>query len=169
MDIVSPMPRTVCGNRYILTVVTHFTKHIEVYPLPDQEAALIARVFLNEFVARFGVFHVVHTDQSVNFESTLMKILCKVLGIAKTRTIPYHPQCNGQVKRINQVIIELLSINVNSPTDNWDLELGLTLMEYRSAVQTSTGFTSNYMLFSRECLWILSIALQIKDKVIRHL
>ena len=91
MDIVGPMPRTVRGNRYILTVVDHITKHVEAYPLPDQEAASIARVFLNEFFARFGVPYVVHTDQGANFESTLMNKLCKVLGIAKARTTPHHP------------------------------------------------------------------------------
>ena len=109
MDIVGPMPRTARGNRYILTVVDHFTKHVEAYPLPDQEAASIARVFLNEFVSRLGVPYVVHTDQGANFESALLKELCKVLGIAKTRTTPYHPQCDGQVERMNRVIIELLS------------------------------------------------------------
>ena len=101
MNIVSPMPRTVLENRYILTVVDDFTKHVQAYPLPDQEAASFARVFLNEFIARFGVPYVVHTDHGANFESTLMKELCKVLGIAKTQTTLYHPQCDGQVEQIN--------------------------------------------------------------------
>ena len=168
MDIVGPLPRTARGNRYILTVVDHFTKHVEAYPLPDQEAASIARVFLNEFVARFGVPYVVHTDQGANFESSLMKELCKVLGIAKTRTTPYHPQCDGQVERMNRVIIELLALNVQNPTDNWDLELGLTLMAYRSAVQTSTGFTPHYLLFGREMRLPLDIIFRPPDKEQSH-
>ncbi|MCP6726113.1 transposase family protein, partial [Klebsiella pneumoniae] len=63
MDIIGPISRTERGNRYILTVVDHFTKHVEAYALPDQEAITIARVFLNEFIARFGVPYVIHTDQ----------------------------------------------------------------------------------------------------------
>ena len=55
MDIVGPLPRTSRGNRYILTVVVHFTKHAETNPLPDQEAPTVARVFLNEFVSRYEV------------------------------------------------------------------------------------------------------------------
>ena len=62
-------PRTSRGNRYILTKVNHFTKHAEAYPLPDQEAPTVARAFLNEFVSRYGVSYVVHTDQGTNFES----------------------------------------------------------------------------------------------------
>lgn len=87
-----------------------------------------------------------------------MKELYKVLGIDKTRTMPYHPQCDGQVEQINRVIIELLSLNVNNPTDNWDFELGLTLMAYRSAVQTSTGFTPHSLLFGREMRFPLNIS-----------
>ena len=114
MDIIGPLPRTERGNRNILTVVDHFTKHVEAYPLQDQEAVSVARVFLNEFVSRYGVLYVIHTDKGTNFESNLFKEICKLLGIAKTRTSPYHPQCDGQVERINRTIIELLKLNVKT-------------------------------------------------------
>ena len=84
MDIICPLPRTERGNRYILTVVDHFTKHVEAYPLENQEAVSVACVFLNEFVSRYGVPYVIHTDQGTNFESNFFKEICKLLGIAKT-------------------------------------------------------------------------------------
>ena len=106
--------RTERGNRYILTFVDHFTKHVEAYPLKNQEAVSVARVFLNEFVSRYGVPYVIHSDQGTNFESNLFKEICKLLGIAKTRTSPYHPQCDGQVEGMNRTIIELLKLNVKT-------------------------------------------------------
>ena len=87
IDIVSTMTRTVRSDRYILTVVDHFTKHVEAYPLPDQETTSITRVFLNEFVARFGVC----IQTKAQILNKQMKELCEVLGIAKTQTTPYHP------------------------------------------------------------------------------
>ena len=150
MDIVGPLPRTSRENRYILTVVDHFTKLAEAYPLQDQEAQTVARAFVNEFVSRYGVPYVIHTDQGTNLESNLFKEICKLLGIAKTRTSPYHPQCDGQVERMNCTLVELLSLNVPNPTDNWDLDLGLTLMAYCSAVQSSTGFTPYFLLYGKE-------------------
>ena len=74
----------------------------------------------------------------------------QILTIAKTRTSLYHPQCDGQVERMNRTIIELLKLNVSNPIDNWDLERGLCLMTYRSAVQSSTGYTSYYLLYGKE-------------------
>ena len=51
-DIIGRLLKTDRGNRYILTVVDHFTKHFEAYALADQEATKLARVFLNKFVSR---------------------------------------------------------------------------------------------------------------------
>ena len=107
MDIIGPLPKTDCGNRYILTVVDHFTKHVGAYAVADQEATTVARVFLDEVVSRYGVPYVLHTDQGANFESNLFKELCQMLNIKKTRTTPYHPQCDGQVERMNRTIIDL--------------------------------------------------------------
>ena len=150
MDIIGPLPKTERGNRYILTVVDHFTKHVEAYALADQEAATVARVFLNEFVSRYGVPYVLHSDQGSNFESNLFKELCQMLNIKKTRTTPYHPQCDGQVERMNRTIIDLLKLNIRDPTNNWDMNIGLALMAYRSAVQTSTNYTPYFLLYGRE-------------------
>ena len=84
MNIIRPLPKTDNGNRYIFTVVDHFTKHVEAYALADQEATTVARVFLNEFVSRYGVPYVLHTDKGANFESNLFKDLCQILNIKKT-------------------------------------------------------------------------------------
>ena len=117
MEIIGPLPCTASDNRYILNVVDHFTKHAKAYALQDQEAATVARVFLNECVARYGVPYILHTNQGTNFESNLFNELCKMLGISKTRTSLYHPQCNGQVELMNRTIIDLLVLNTAKPTD----------------------------------------------------
>ena len=80
-----------------------------------------------------------------------------MLNIKKTRTSPYHPQCDGQFERINRTLIELLALNVGNPTENWDLNLGILLIAYRSAVQLSTSFTPHCLLFGREMRLLLDI------------
>ena len=71
MDILGPLPESPRCNRYILD---HFTKRKEVFPLKDTEALTIARVFVNNFVCRFGVPDSVHTDQGKNFQATLSRM-----------------------------------------------------------------------------------------------
>lgn len=72
MDIIGPLPITERRNLYILTVVDHSTKHAEAYAVQDQEATTVALAFIHEFVARYGVQYVIHTDHGTNFESNLL-------------------------------------------------------------------------------------------------
>ena len=150
MDIIGHLLRPPRGNRNILTVVDHFTKHVEAYALQDQETNCNTNI-LKRICGSLRMPYIIHTHQGTNFESILFKEICKFVNISKTRTSPYHPQCDGQVKRMNRTIIELLALNVNNPTKNWDLELRLVLMAYRSAVQISTVYTPYFLLYGKKC------------------
>ena len=150
MDILGPLPRTERANRYILVVSDYFTRWPEAYALPNQEASTIARILINEFFARYGVPYQLHSDQGANFDSKLIKELCMMLGIKKTRTTAYHPQSDGLVERLNRTLLDLLSLNAIDVQESWDVQLGLVLMAYRSSVQTSTGFTPYLLLTGRE-------------------
>ena len=77
--------------------------------MPNMEAITVARIFVNEFICRFGVPEQLHTDQGRNFESALLKEICKLLGITKTRTTPYHPQSDRMIERFNRTLLNMLS------------------------------------------------------------
>ena len=51
MDILGPLQETKLGNVYVLVVGDHFTKWMEVYPIPNQQASKIAKTLVNEFSA----------------------------------------------------------------------------------------------------------------------
>ena len=86
------------GSRYVLVAVDHFTKWAEAYRIPNQEAATVARKLVDEMFCRFSPPEQLHSDQGRQFESELVKEVCKLLEIRKTHTTPYHPQCNGIVE-----------------------------------------------------------------------
>ena len=73
-----------------------------------------------------------------------------MLNIKKTRTTPYHPQCDGQVERMNRTIIALLNLNVRDATNDLNFNIGLMLMAYRSAVQALTDYTPYCILYGRK-------------------
>ena len=150
MDILGPLPITPRNNRYVLVVSDYFTKWTEAYALPDQTAATIAETLVSEFVSRFGVPRQIHSDQGTNFESKLMEEVCKLLNIEKTRTTPLHPQSDGQVERFNRTLVEMLRGKLQPDQKDWDLQLPMCMMAYRSAVHESTGFTPNQLMLGRE-------------------
>jgi len=99
IDVLGPLPVTEAGNKYILIVADYFTKWVEAFPMANQEACTVAEILVREVVCRFGVPVLIHSDQGRNFESVLFAEMCRLLGIKKTRTTPYHPQSDGMVER----------------------------------------------------------------------
>ena len=91
-----------------------------------------------------------HTDQGSNFESTLFKEVCKILGIQKTRTTPLHPQSDGMVELGNRTINSMIAAFASENQRNWDENIYLLMLAYRSAVHDSTRVTPNEMMFGRQ-------------------
>ena len=150
MDIVGPFPETRRGNRYILVIGDYFTKWKEAFPIKDMEAATVARYLVNEVICRLGVPDTIHTDQGKNFDSKLIKEVCQLLGVTKTRTTPYHPQSDGLVERFNRTLLNMLSIAVEEDELSWDLHLPTLLLAYRTSIHETTGVTPFELMFGRE-------------------
>ncbi|KII62558.1 Gag-Pol polyprotein [Thelohanellus kitauei] len=123
---------------------------VEVIPIPDQSAATASRALINCVVSRFGIPDQIHSDQRRQFESELFKETCKVLGITKSRTTPYHPEANGNVERENRTIKEMLRHHVNEYQDNWDKYLNIVLFCIRSSKHASTRFSPAEMTLGRK-------------------
>ena len=150
IDVLGPLPITEAGNKYILIIADYFTKWVEAFPMPNQEACTIAELLVKEVVCRFGVPLLVHSDQGRNFESALFAEMCRLLGISKTRTTPYHPQSDGMVERFNRTLEAQLSKFVDHNQKDWDLHIPFLLMAYRSAAHDTTGCSPVKLMMGRE-------------------
>ena len=150
IDILGPLPLSESGNKYLLVAMDYFTKWPEVYPLPTQTAVAVAEVLVRNFFCRFGTPMEIHADQGRNFESNVFAEVCKIMGIKKTRTTPFHPQSDGMVERYNRTLENQLALFVNSNQNDWDERLPLLLIAYRSAVHESTGCNPAKLMMGRE-------------------
>ena len=149
IDILGPFPKSSKGNRYILMVICQFTKWLEAYPIADQTAEQVAKVVVDNFISRFGIPTMIHTDQGANFTSALFHSVCDLLEIVKTRTSPYRPCSNGQVERYNRTLLQLIRCHLKS-SDKWDEDLPLLTSAIRSLPNRQTGFSPNFLMLGRE-------------------
>ena len=168
IDILGPFMRSNAGNRYVLVMIDQFTKWFECIPIGDQSAEQITKTLLETVIARFGTPTFIHSDRGANFESNLFQAVCTLLQIAKTRTTAYRPSANGQVERMNRIVLHVIRCFLGKNKRDWDEYLPYVGMAIRATVNRSTGFTPNMMVFGREVTMPIDIIMGITKEPKEH-
>ena len=164
IDIMGPLPCTHINKaRYLLLVSCYFTKWLDAIPLVTIDAKTIAIKLIERFISVFGVPTLLHSDQGSNFESTVFKEVCNLLGIQKTRTTPGRPQSDGMVERACRSVQAMLSAFVAQNQKDWDQFVPLLMMAYRSSIHDTTKCTPCAMMLGREIRLPIDLALGIPE------
>ena len=150
VDILGPLPESDAGNNYILVAGDYFTRWVEAYPIPNQEAITVAKKLVDEMFCRFSPPEQLHSDQGQQFESQLIAEVCKILNIHKSRTTPYHPQSDGMVERFNRTLLGMLATTTKEHPFGWEDQIRKVCMAYNTSVHATTGYTPFYLMFGRE-------------------
>ena len=72
------------GFENILIVTDHFTTYAQAFPAINQTANTTAKTLYEKFMIHYGFPSKIHLNQGRNFESDVIKDLCKLVGIKKT-------------------------------------------------------------------------------------
>jgi transposase InsO family protein len=150
IDILGPSSTTKQGNKYILVIIDQFTKWLEWYPLPSQNAETIANALMDSTISRFGCPLELHSDQGKNVDGNLIRQLCNLLEISKIRTTAYHAASNGQVEGYNRLILQIIRCFLKNTQHKWDVHLQQLAGAIRSTENRQTRQTPNFLLFGRE-------------------
>ena len=75
MDSAGPLQKTAAGNTYVLVCIEHFTKWVELIPLPSKSSKDAARELLNGVLSRYGALGEVLTDQGREFQGEFQTLL----------------------------------------------------------------------------------------------
>ena len=70
-------------------------------------------------VAHYGFPRRLHSDQGANFESTVIKELCAMAGVTKSRTTPYNPSGNDITERMNRTLLGMLGTLQPDQKQDW--------------------------------------------------
>ena len=138
------------GYKNILVITDHFTRYAHAIPTRNQTARTTAEALWSGFIVHYGFPNRLHTDQGANFCSKLMRELCQISGMKKSRTTPYHPMGNGMGERFNKTLLGMLGTLEPCQKADWKKYVGPMVHAYNSTKHDSTGFTPFHLMFGRE-------------------
>ena len=136
------IPSFACYNR-------SFTRYAIAVPTRNLSARTAAEAFINNFVLHYGLPQRIHSDQGGSFESKLLKEICNITGIQKSRTAPYHPQGDGLTERFNRTLIGMLGTLEPKQKQDWKSHVGTVVHAYNCTQQETTGHAPFFLMFGR--------------------
>ncbi|GJS08713.1 putative reverse transcriptase domain-containing protein [Tanacetum coccineum] len=96
MDFLTKLPRTSSGHDTIWVIVDRLTKFAHFLPMrEDYKMERLARLYLNEIVARHGVPISIISDRDSRFTSRFWQSMQEALGTRLDMSTAYHPQTDG--------------------------------------------------------------------------
>jgi hypothetical protein len=150
MDYLTVEPSRGCEN--ILVITDHFSKYSIAVATKNQTAQTTAKALYENFIVHYGFPGRLHSDQGRNFESAVIKELCALGGMTKSRTTPYHPMGNGLCERFNRTLLSMLGTLSEDKKNNWSQYLSTLTHAYNCTKHDSTGYSPHVLMFGREPL-----------------
>ncbi|OAE32717.1 hypothetical protein AXG93_4407s1040 [Marchantia polymorpha subsp. ruderalis] len=103
LDFDGPLPLTARHHRYVLMMVDHFSKWIELVALPNKASEGVAYALLDRVLSHFGAPAEVLTDQGTEFQVEF-QVLCDKILIDHRTASRDHPEADGLAKRVVQTV-----------------------------------------------------------------
>ena len=73
--------------------------------------------------------------------------MCRILGVKKLQSMPYHPQTNGLVERSHQMIMQIIRKLGKDKKANWPSHLTEIAHAYNATCSAVTGYSLHYLMF----------------------
>ncbi|GJY72835.1 putative reverse transcriptase domain-containing protein [Tanacetum coccineum] len=124
MDFITRLSRTSSGHDSIWVIVDRLTKSVHLLAVrEDYKTEKLARLYINEIIARHGVHVSIISDCDSHFTSRFWLSLQKALGTQLDLSTTYHPQTDGQSERTIQTLEDMLRACAIDYGGNWDTHL----------------------------------------------
>ena len=133
----------------VLVFQDHFTKYVLAYVTPNQTVKTIAKFLYGGYISIFGAPARLLSDRGTSFTSSIIQELCEILGIQRLRTMPYHPQTNGLVERLHQMIMHMIGKLGEDKKANWPSHLAEIVHAYNATQSAVTGYSPHYLMFGQ--------------------
>ncbi|GJX26259.1 putative reverse transcriptase domain-containing protein [Tanacetum coccineum] len=132
--------------------IPELTKSAHFLPIrKDFKMDRLARLYLNEIVARHGVPISIIFDRDSRFMSQFWQSMQTAIGTRLDMSTAYHPQTDGQSECTIQTLEDMLRACIIDFRGSWDVHLPLVEFSYNNSYHSSVRCAPFEALYKREC------------------
>ena len=133
MDFIIGLPMTWRKHDSIMVVVDKLPKAAHFIPVKSMHKTDdIVKIFMKEIFKLHGLLKAIVSDRDVKFTSNFWKGLFADLGTKLKFSTSYHPQTDGQIERVNQVLEDMLCMYMMDNPTKWEDFLHLVEFGYNN-------------------------------------
>jgi len=149
IDFLGPLTETDEGNKYVLVITDYATRWVEAFPTKDTKASTVAKIIINEIIARHSAPKELLSDRGRSFLNKTVEEISKYFNIKKLNTTAYNPKCNGLTERFNASLCQMLSAYCEAMQTDWDVYLPVALFAHRTSWQKTVKESPFRLLYGR--------------------
>ena len=146
---------------YLLTIIDCFSKYAWAIPLTNKSSENVAKAFKKILTTEElpSIPSIVQSDNGSEFAGEFSYLL-NDYNIKHIKSLPYSPQSNGQIERLNQTLKRMIrTYMISNQTRSYIEHLPTLLSLYNSIPHTTTGYPPKHLLDSSSSNDITSNAL----------
>jgi transposase InsO family protein len=157
MDFIVGLSQTSQKHDSIWVIIDRLSKIAHFLPMhTTYTAKKYAEVYLDQIIRLHGVPKTIISDQGAQFVARFWEQLQSSLGTKLIQSSSYHPQTDGQTKRVNQILEDMLRACIIHYGTNWEKCLTLAEFSYNNSYQSSLQMAPFEALYGRRCRTPLS-------------
>jgi hypothetical protein len=148
IDLIGILPRTINGNRHIITAIERSTGWPVVRALKDATSQSVIDFIHDEIFSVYGTPNQILTDNSSNLISEATTSFLRAAGVKHRTTTPYHPQTNGKIERFNGMLGKMLTqYCYGKQVILWDEYLMQAVFAVRIRLHSTSKYSPFFLLF----------------------
>src|SRR3989337_1545846 len=152
MDFITGFPRSQKGHDAILVVIDRFFKVAHFLQVKETiTASQLVDLYVSRIASLHGVSLEISSDCGSLFTSRFWNRFQEAMGTHLSFSTAFHPQSQGQVERVNQVLEDMLRACVISFGKKWEVSLPYAEFSYNNSYQASLKMAPFEVLYRRKC------------------
>ena len=138
LDFCGPFPAANTHQfRYALQIQDVLTRFVMFVPCINDSAETAATALMNQWVCLFGAPCTINTNRGTHFTAEVFQTLCRIAEIDHKLGVSKHPESQGKVERLNQLIAQVRCMCENN-VEKWPEALyRVTLIHNASQSETT--------------------------------